>query len=202
MIQGKLKVQPQGRLIILTGKTASGKDTIKSALLNKYPKFKKVITTTSRIPRPNEKEGVDYYFLTRSEFEAKNNQGEFVEYVEYGGNLYGTYKTELKQALSFDLIWRIDPSRAGEVREFIKRSYPKELAEKLIKSVLVIYITTPSKVILERLQKRGLGEIEIQKRMADDERMWQQYKDNYDFIVDNIPGKLDKTLDKIEQIIG
>lgn len=188
-------------LLVLTGKTASGKDTIKSALLSKYPNLGKVITSTSRTLRFNEKEGVDYYFLTRDEFEAKINRGEFVEYVEYGGNLYGTYKTELEQALSSDFVWKIDPSRAGEVRNFIKRSYPKQLAENLIQKVLVIYISVSDEVILERLKKRGLPQAEIQKRMADDKRIWQQYQNSYDFVVENIPGKLDETLDKVEQIL-
>lgn len=188
-------------LLVLTGKTASGKDTIKSALLNKYPEFKKVVTTTSRLPRFNEEEGIDYYFLTREEFKTKVKQEEFVEYVEYGGNLYGTYKSELEQALSPDLIWRIDPSRAGEVRDFIKRSYPKDLAEKLIKNVLVIYITVSNQVILERLQKRNLPQAEIKKRMEDDQRIWQQYQKNYDFVVENLPGKLENTLKEIYHII-
>lgn len=188
-------------LLVLTGKTASGKDTIKSALLNKYPEFKKVVTTTSRIHRFNEKEGIDYYFLTREEFKTKIKLGEYVEYVEYGGNLYGTYKSELEQALSSDLIWRIDPSRAGEVRDFIKRSYPKDLAEKLIKNVLVIYITVSNQVILERLQKRNLPQAEIKKRMEDDQRIWQQYQKKYDFVVENLPGKLENTLKEIYHII-
>lgn len=165
-------------LIVLTGKTASGKDTIASRL----PNFKRVITTTSRLPRANEKDGVDYYFLSRAEFENKIKQDEFIEWVEYGGNLYGTYKKELEQ--TGDLLWRIDPSRAGQ-----------------IENGLVIYITCSDDVILQRLKKRGLSEEEIQKRMADDKNIWGKYKDNYDYVVENIPGKLDETIDKITKII-
>lgn len=175
-------------LIILTGKTASGKDTIKASLFKKYPNFKKVITTTSRSPRSNEKNGEDYYFLTRVEFENKINTDEFAEYVEYGGNLYGTYKKELEQAIKDDAIWKIDPSRAGKIRE-------------IFKNVVVIYINTPDEVILQRLQKRGLTQEEIEKRMEDDKKIWQKYKDNYDFVVDNIPGKLNETIDKILKIL-
>lgn len=175
-------------LLILTGKTASGKDTIKSKLLAKYPNLKKVITTTSRPKRANETDGVDYYFLTRAEFEKKITQGEFAEYVEYGGNLYGTYKSELAQA--GDLLWRIDPSRAGKVREMT-----------LGQNLVVIYITVDDETVLQRLKNRGLSEQEIQSRMADDAKIWKAFKDNYDFVVENIPGKLDATIDKIVHII-
>lgn len=175
-------------LIVLTGKTASGKDTIKSKLLAKYPHFKKVITTTSRTKRSNEVDRVDYYFLSRDEFERKIKEGEFAEYVEYGGNLYGTYKSELEQA--GDLMWRIDPSRAGKVRELIKGQ-----------NLVVIYITVSDDVILQRLKNRGLTDEEIQSRMTDDAKIWQKYQNNYDYVVENVPGKLDATLDKIVSII-
>lgn len=172
-------------LIILTGKTASGKDTIISALLQKYPDFKKIITTTSRIPRDNEQDDIDYHFLTRDQFKKKIASAEFAEYVEYGGNLYGTYKAELKKALSQNTLWKIDPSRAGKIRQLIKRD------------LLVIYITVSDEVVLERLRKRNLSEEEIDKRMADDAAIWQEFGKNYDYVVENVPGHLNQTLDKI-----
>lgn len=188
-------------LIVLTGKTASGKDTIKLKLLSKYPNLKKVLTTTSRNIRPNETDNIDYHFLTRTEFEARIKNNEFVEYVEYGGNLYGTYKKELEQALQTATLWKIDPSRAGEVRDFIKRSFSKEVAEQLLKRVVVIYINTQDDIILQRLKNRGLNEEEIQKRMDDDKAIWQKYQNFYDFVIENVPGQLNQTLDKVFSII-
>ncbi len=188
-------------LIIITGKTASGKDTIKSALLKKYPNLKTIITTTSRAIRQNELAEVDHRFLTRDEFESKIKAGEFAEYVQYGGNLYGTQKKDLEEAKTEDALWRIDPSRGGEVRNFINRIFPANIADDLIKRVVVIYITSTTGVILQRLKNRGLSEIEIQKRMNDDERIWDQYKNSYDFVIDNIPGQLEQTINKVIQII-
>lgn len=187
--------------LILTGKTASGKDTIKFQLLKNYPNLKKVLTTTSRAPRDGEQKEVDYHFLSREEFEDKIRSDEFAEYVEYGGNLYGTYKKELEQALNSDILWKIDPSRAGEAREFIKRAFPNPLADELNEKLKVIYINTQDEVVLERLQKRGLNPGEIEKRMADDKRIWAEYGQNYDFVVENTPGKLEETLKKVTQII-
>ena len=193
--------QSFGKLIVITGKTASGKDTTKDALLEKFPHLKKVVTTTSRPPRDGETNGVDYHFVTRAEFEKKIESGEFAEYVEYGGNLYGTYRAELKQALSQNTLWRIDPSRAGGLRDFLKRSFPPDIANELIKRILVIYITVSDEVVLERLRERNLPSQEIAKRMADDKKIWEQYKDNYDYIIENVPGKLDEIVDKIINIL-
>lgn len=190
-----------GILIVLTGRTASGKDTIQTSLLSRYPTLKRVVTTTSRRIRPGERDGIDYHFLTAEEFKRKIATGDFLEYVEYGGNFYGTTKVELANALKQDTIWRIDPSRAGKIREFIKRSFPKDLAEQLIKRVLVIYITVSDEVVLERLGKRNLSEEEIDKRMADDAAIWQEFGKNYDYVIENVPGKLDQTIEKIVHII-
>lgn len=190
------------KLIILTGKTASGKDTIKAALLKKYPQLKKITTTTSRKIRSGEKDGADYYFITREEFEKKIKNGDFLEYVEYGGNLYGTEKKELLDALNHhDLIWKIDPSRAGEIRDFIKRAFSPQVASDLINNLIVIYITTSNEVILERLRKRYLSDKEIAKRMNDDQRIWHEFKDKYDFVVENVPGKLERSVKKMVEII-
>lgn len=175
-------------LIILSGKTASGKDTIKSALLKKYPNLKKVITTTSRTPRMGEKDGIDYHFLTRDQFKEKIKQDAFAEYVEYGGNYYGTYKEELEKSQNGDYLWKIDPSRAGQIKNTLKNA-------------VVIYITCDDDVVLQRLKNRGLSKEEIEKRMADDQRIWDQYKDSYDFVINNVSGKLDQTINKVCEII-
>lgn len=174
-------------LIVLTGKTASGKDTLIARLLQKYPNFKKVLTSTSRTPRENEKEGVDYSFLSEDEFRKKINQGNFLEYVEYGGNFYGTEKSRINTEAN--LIWKIDPSMAGKAKQL----FPDSIA---------IYITVDTQVALERLRERGLSEEEIAKRMKDDQKFWELYKDEYDYVVENVPGELDETTDKISRVIG
>lgn len=174
--------------IILTGKTASGKDTIISKLLSRLSNFRKVTTTTSRTPRNGEKNGVDYNFISREEFKQKIEEGLFFEYVEYGGNFYGTEKTQLANT-GQGLIWRIDPSRAGKIRQLIDSP------------VLVIYLTVPDSVVLERLKERGFSQEEIEKRMGEDRKFWEEYKESYDFVVENIPGKLDQTVDKIIKIL-
>lgn len=168
-------------MIVLTGKTASGKDAVLEKLLLKIPHLKRVITTTSRDPRPGEVNGVDYNFISEDAFREKIENGEFLEYVEYGGNFYGTPKTQLENGNN--LVWKIDPSMAGKVKDAV-----------------VIYLTVDDEVVLQRLKERGLSEEEIAKRMQDDKIFWQQYKDNYDYVIENVPGKLDETVEKIKQL--
>lgn len=176
-------------LIILTGKTAAGKDTVIARILSRLPGFKKIITTTSRTRREGEKNGVDYNFVSREDFQQKIARGDFFEHVEYGGNFYGTEKTQLESPSNQGLIWKIDPSRAGRIKKLINRP------------TLVIYLTVNDSVVLERLKQRGFSQAEIEKRMTEDKQFWQEYQDNYDVVIENTPGKLEETVDKIIQII-
>lgn len=179
-------------LVILTGKTAAGKDTVMDKILARLPDFKRIVTTTSRKPRPSERDGVDYYFISEADFRHKIKQGDFIEHVEYGGNLYGTQKSEITSNLDQNLIWRIDPSRAGQIRQ---------LVGNLFKKVLVIYLTVGDSVVIKRLKERGLTQKELGKRMNEDAKFWQEFKESYDHVVENVPGKLDETVDKIIKIL-
>lgn len=179
------------KLIVLTGKTASGKDTIMLKLLARIPDLKRIITTTSRTPRSGESNGVDYNFISAKDFQSKIKNNEFIEYVKYGGNFYGTEKNQIIGNDSY-LIWRIDPSRAGQVRELISNYFSK---------VIVIYLTVSDEIVLQRLKKRGLKREEIDRRMQEDKEFWQKYKGNYDFVVENVPGKLDETVNQVYKLI-
>jgi|SRR3989344_5810666 len=177
-------------LIVLTGPTASGKDTIMRNLLKRFPKLQKIITTTSRKIRSGEQNGLDYYFISEEEFRQKIDQGEFIEHVKYGDNFYGTEKKFIDASQGKDIIWRIDPSRAGQIRELIKS-----------RDILVIYISISEKESRERLKQRHLSNEEIEKRLIQDKKDWEEYKDKYDFVVENPQGKLNETVDKILQIV-
>lgn len=193
---------PSKLLVVLTGKTASGKDSVMARILSRFPDFKRVITTTSRKQRIGEENHLDYNFVSEAVFLRKIKKGDFIEYVSYGGNLYGTEKSQILDNLNSDLIWRIDPSRAGQIKEFIKNTLDGDRAEDLLKRVLVIYLTVDDAVILQRLKKRGLSQEEIEKRMSEDAKFWQEFKKNYDSIVENVPGRLDETVLKVCAIIN
>lgn len=192
---------PSKLLLVLTGKTASGKDTVMAKILKQFPDFKRIITTTSRTVRLGEKDGVDYNFIPEASFSHKVDNGDFIEHVNYGGNWYGTEKAQILDNLGFNIIWRIDPSRAGQIRQLIKESFESSLAKDLLKRVVVVYLTVDNEVVLQRLKHRNLAPEEIEKRMQEDKIFWEQYKDSYDFVIENVSGQLQQTVDKIAEIV-
>src|SRR3990167_5184728 len=85
----------RGVLLVLTGPSGAGKDSVMAKLHQKYPQINRVITTTTRTMRPNESEGNPYQFITRDEFEQRRLNNLFFEWVEFRGELYGTEKKSL-----------------------------------------------------------------------------------------------------------
>ena len=91
----------QGSLVILSGPSGSGKGTVLRQLLAHSPVPLTLATSAcTRPPRPGEVDGLDYYFLSREEFEQKCNQGDFLEWVELFGNYYGTLRSEVEHRLA------------------------------------------------------------------------------------------------------
>lgn len=84
-----------GHLILLMAPTGSGKGALENYVFAKFPQLVFSISATTRAPRPKEKNGREYYFLSRAEFETKIANGEFLEWAEFGGNLYGTLREEV-----------------------------------------------------------------------------------------------------------
>lgn len=84
------KLVSQGKLIVLTGPSGVGKGTLMRLLLSRHPELNYSISATTRPPRRGEVDGKDYYFISRSEFQRLIEKGEFLEWAEFAGNLYGT----------------------------------------------------------------------------------------------------------------
>jgi len=88
-----------GRLIVVSGPSAVGKGSVVQLVIDRLGEdVGRVVTTTTRAPRPGEANGVDYHFTSREEFDAKRAEGEFVEAIEYAGQLYGTTHGEIQRA--------------------------------------------------------------------------------------------------------
>ena len=87
----------RGLLAVLTGPSGVGKDTICTALLERFKAFGavKTVSSTTRQPREGEENGIHYHFLSREAFERQIAQGDFLEYASYGANLYGTNRRML-----------------------------------------------------------------------------------------------------------
>ncbi|NLA40684.1 MAG: guanylate kinase [Smithella sp.] len=165
----------KGLCIVLSAPSGSGKSSICRRLLAACPDMEFSVSFTSRAPRPNEIDGKDYRFITREEFQRRIDQGEFVEWVENYGELYGTSGGTLEDALirGKDLLLDIEPRGA------------KEMKKKLREGVFVFVLPPSLDELLKRLQKRGHETPEaIQKRFAQaaselEEVLW------YDYVVIN-----------------
>ena len=137
-------VQGKGRLIVISAPSGSGKTTIARAIIKLHPGLRFSVSATTRKMREGEKEGEDYYFLTKEEFTRRVRADEFVEWEELFGNFYGTLKSELDAAIRENRHLLFDVDVKGGLS--IKREYPE---------ALMIFIRTPGmEVLRQRLLNR------------------------------------------------
>lgn len=152
-----VKTSGKGNLIVISGPSGAGKDSIVEGLMKQNKNVSLSISATTRAPRGEEKDGINYYFLTREEFEKKIKQNEFLEYAEYNGNYYGTPKSGIIDKLNkgVDVILVIEIQGALKVKELIKEAIfifilPPSMEE--LKRRLVARNTEDKEKILKRFQ--------------------------------------------------
>ena len=154
-------------MLVLVGASASGKTDIAKMLIEEYG-YKKMITTTSRKPRFNEVNGVDYNFISRKVFENRIKKDRFLEYVEYNDNYYGTPK----KGATKEKVLIVDPVGANSI-------YDHE-----IKDTVIILLETEEETRKERMLERGDNLIEIIDRLEKDRDHFQKSGFRHiDFIV-------------------
>jgi len=146
-----------GNLFIISAPSGAGKTSLVQALLKIDPLIELSVSYTTRDPRPGERDGQDYHFVSRETFLAMAKRGEFLESAEVYGNLYGTSQTWIGREIGKgrDILLEIDWQGAAQVR-------------RLFPECISIFILPPSKAALEqRLKGRGKdNEAVIAKRMA------------------------------------
>jgi len=133
----------KGLLIVISGPSGVGKGAIGNLLRERNPHLKYSISATTRSPRVGEKNGINYFFLTKDEFLCQREQGEFLEWAEVYGNFYGTPKSEVQRlrSLGEDVILEIDIKGAMQVKSacpdgifiFILPPSLEELKKRIIK---------------------------------------------------------------------
>lgn len=177
-------------LFILSAPSGTGKTTLGNLLLQEWPdKIVRVVTSTTRAPRRVEKNGMDYYFVGEPEFRDKQNRGEFLEYAEIFGDLYGIEMCELKKASSSGkaLLLMIDTQGALQVKK------------KIPKSVL-IFISPPNKEELQnRLYNRNTETTHTLNRRLKDFEKEMSEMNHYDYHIVN--DDLQKTISILKSII-
>jgi guanylate kinase len=162
-------------VFIISAPSGSGKSTLTHRLIADVPRLRFSISYTTRAPRGQEVNGVDYFFITREEFESRAAEGEFLEHAEVFGNYYGTHVSELERAGTegVDLILDIDVQGA------------RQLKGKLLEAVS-IFILPPSREVLEqRLRARSQdSEPVIRRRLHEAAEEIRNYS-QYDYVLVN-----------------
>ena len=185
-----LKEKSKGLLIVVSGPSGAGKDTICNKVVSDMKDTIISISMTSRTPRPKEVDGIDYYFITKEEFEEKIKNDEFLEYaIVHNNQYYGTPKAKLEENLSNgkNVILVIDIQGALEIKEKVKEA-------------LFIFIMPPSmEELKDRLIKRNT---ETKDKIL--ERFKTAYKEinefkKYNYVVVN--DRVEKAVEKVKSII-
>jgi len=185
----------RGVLLVISGPSGVGKDAVMYGLLDKYPNMSKLVTTNSRPKRKEEKDGFDYHFVSREEFESLIAEEAFFEWVEYRGHLRGGQKKHVEQALESgkDVIWRIDVKGVKNIKKKVKSMFPV--------SAFVLLAVRDPETLRNRMVGRG-SETGDDIKWSMDMAEWEmrQFGD-FDYVVANEDGELDATVEKVADIV-
>lgn len=178
------------KLFVISGSSGVGKGTVLKGFLEKNPGFMLSISCTTRAPRKGEIDGVNYFFISKDEFQNCIDNDKFLEWAEFAGNRYGTKKKYIQQCLAEgkDIILEIDTQGALQVK-------------KKMPEAVLIFICPPSIEALEtRLRGRHTeDEATIQKRLQEVKTELER-AENFDYKVVN--DDLDKAISDLEKIIS
>jgi guanylate kinase len=191
---GIIEGAPGAMLVIISGPSGVGKDTIIEALRRRAhdPEYRYVVTCTTRAPRPGEVDGVDYLFLSRREFLRLRAARQLLETNEVHGNWYGSPRDQVRDAVSTGrhAVLKIDVQGAQKVKEQVSEA-------------VLIFVVPPSlETLITRLRTRATetaDELELRQRNAAIELARQH---DYDHVVVNETGQVERTAERIDQIIA
>lgn len=174
---------------IISAPSGSGKSTLVNQLLKTVPGLNFSISYTTRLPRGDERSGVEYFFVSKPEFEAMIERDEFLEHANVFGNYYGTACRFLREAEASgkDLVLDIDVQGAKQLK-------------KKIPEAVSIFILPPNREELEgRLRSRGLDAEQVILRRLDTARREIENYSKYDYILVN--DRLDQSADELKAIV-
>ena len=180
-------MQTRGILTVISGFAGTGKGTVVKGIMEKYEDYALSVSMTTRSPRPGEKDGESYFFVSREEFEKNIAENGFIEYAENVGNYYGTPKAYVEKKLDEgkNVILEIEIQGAMNVK-------------KLFPDAVLIFIMPPGADELERrLSGRGTETAEVIKKRMDRAALESEGIEDYDYIAVN-----DNVDDCVEAVNG
>jgi guanylate kinase len=177
------------KVFVITGPSGVGKGTLIRGLRERLPQLELSVSATTRPPRPGERDGIDYHFLTDAEFDGLVSEGAFVEHATYSGNRYGTLRSELEQRLDrgAPVVLEIEVQGARQVKERMPDAQ-------------TVFIAPPSEEALRaRLIGRGTdAAVEVEERMRTAVRELSSREEFGQVVVND---RLEEATDRLEQIV-
>lgn len=181
-----------GIVFVISGPSGSGKGTVVEILREIYPEAGVSISATSRKPREGEREGVNYYYKTREEFEALIEADEVLEHTEYNGNYYGTLRSEVQRIIGEgkDIILEIEVDGGGQVKRLMGDD-----------CVTIMLIAPSAEEQERRLRGRGTETEDVIAGRLDRAKAEIREAVNYDYVVVNKTGGTEECAAEIMSII-
>lgn len=177
------------KVFVVTGPSGVGKGTLIRGVRERIPELELSISATTRSPRPGERDGVDYYFLSEAEFDRLLDQGAFVEHATYSGNRYGTLRSELERRLErgAPVVLEIEVQGARQVREAMPDAQ-------------TVFIAPPSEQALRaRLIGRGTdADTQVQERLRTAARELEA-RNEFEHVVVN--DRLEEATEQLVEIV-
>jgi guanylate kinase len=182
----------QNKIIIITAPSGAGKTSITHYLLRTFPQLAFSVSAATRQARGNEKNGVDYYFISLDDFKNKIQHNEFVEWeMVYEGKYYGTLKSELQRMWDNNQVPVLDIDVKGAIH--VRQQYPD--------TSLTIFIEPPSvEVLRKRLQSRGTETEESLAARVNKASYEISFKDQFDVCILN--DNLDKACKEANDVVA
>lgn len=182
-------------ILLLSAPSGAGKTTVADGLVSSLPNLRRVITCTTRPPRPGEVPGKDYHFLSVAEFSDRIGRGEFLEHANVYGKSYGTLKRSVLELLESgqDVLLNIDVQGAGHVRIEARE-------DGILARALVTIFLTPSTVteLEKRLRGRGSDAEDVIRRRLESAQAETSRWEEFDYLV--ISGTREEDLSRMRSI--
>jgi guanylate kinase len=179
-------------LVVLSGPSGAGKDSVRDLLLEWQPAMHRVVTATTRKPRPGEVEGRDYHFVSEETFDQILKTDGFLEHAFVYDHRNGVPRIEIEDPLAFgrDAIARVDVQGAETLR-------------RLVSQALLIFIAPPTvEETARRMQDRGSDTPEEQARRRETAKREMEAAPGFDHVVVNETGRLEETARRVWEIIA